>query len=253
MIRKANPFHKVPSVSLCLSVLKEYKNFIIYQYPSNLMGTFTNQMPNQLLSSHYGNTALGNYSMCNSILGTPTALIATPIQTVYFRSVSQRYRDGENIADFTYSLVSKIMIIAFIPVLVLMIFGDKLFLFLLGDKWATAGVIASILALQYVFSFCYNCITYCRVAIQKQRINLFTAFFQFAIIIISLIIGIYYYRSFIITIYCFAFANLIYNIINISITFYCLKKYAVRFFIFSTIYCLASLFFAYLIKKIFSV
>lgn len=248
MLRRANPLKKMPSVSEALFVIKKYKDFVIYQYPSGLMGTFTTQMPNQILAKSFGNQALGDYAMCSRVFGMPSQLIATPIQTVYFRTVAQKYRSGENIADFTYSLISKILLVGIIPIILLMAFGKEIFAFVLGDKWGSAGTIAAILALQFLFIFCYSCITYCRVVIEKQKVNLYTTIFQFVIIIASLIMGIGVFKTLIGTITCFALANLIYNIVNIAITFYCLKKYAIRFLIFSIIYCILSAGFSILLR-----
>lgn len=252
MIRNANPFKKKINLSGVFCVLKKYKDFVIYQYPANLMGIFTSQMPNQLLGRNFGSSALGDYSMNNSVFAVPSGLLASPIQTIYFRTVSQRYRDGEDIADFTYSLITKLMIVSSVPIIAIMAFGEEIFAFVLGAQWASAGILASLLALQYLFSFLYNCITYCRVAINKQRVNLFTSVFQFVFIIASLIFGVIFFNTLLGTIACFAVANLIYQIINISITFFCLKKHAIKFLLFSILFCLASITIAFMLKSSFT-
>ncbi|MEG1559369.1 MAG: oligosaccharide flippase family protein [Clostridia bacterium] len=248
MLRKANPFTKKPSFAEMQYIIKKYRHFIIYQYPSNLMTAFTSQMPNQLLSSNFGNSALGDYSMCNKIFTMPISLIAAPIQTIYFRTVTQKYRDGEDIADFTFSLITKLMLLSIIPIIILMAFGEPIFSFILGDQWRIAGKLASILALQYVFTFCNNCITYCRVTINKQKINLLVSLFQAIIIIISLIIGVSIFKTLIGTITCFAIASTVYNIIDIFISFRCLKKYSFKFLIISFIYCLICILFTSVIN-----
>lgn len=238
MLRKANPFTSLPSWNEIKFVIKKYKHFIIFQYPSNLVGTFTGQMPNQILARNFGNGALGDYAMCNKIFGLPMSLIAGPIQTVYFRTAAQKYLEGNSdLADFTYSLVTKLMLLAIVPLVIGMAFGKEISSFLLGSKWEMAGTLASILGLQYIFTFCYNCITYCRVAINLQKINLYTSIFQTIVIIGSLLIGVTVFHTLIGTISCFAVANLIYSIFNIAVNFYCLKKYTLKFILFSFIYC----------------
>lgn len=237
MLTRANPFKGKFNFADIKNVFIKYKHFVIYQYPANLMDTFTLQAPNQILSNNFGNAALGDYAMCNKIFSMPMSLISAPIQTVYFRTASQKYRDGEDIADFTYSLVMKIMLLAIIPIITLMSFGETLFSFILGSQWKVAGTLASILALQYVFSFCYNCITYCRVCINKQKINLYTSIAQVVTIVSSLLIGALFFKSLIGTISCFAVANLIFSIINIAINFYCLKKYTFKFVTRAILFC----------------
>lgn len=250
MIRKANPFKRKINLSGMLCVIRKYKDFVIYQYPANLMGAFTCQMPNQFLGRKFGIIQLGDYSMNNSVFGAPSSLLAGPIQRIYFRTVSQRYRDEEDISEFTYSLITKLMLVGSVPIIATMAFGEEIFAFVLGTKWSTAGSLASILALQYLFSFLYNCITYCRVAINKQRVNLYTSLFQFVVIISSLIVGVGIFKTLLGTVTCFAIANLVYQIINISITFYCLKKNTIKFLIFSIVYCLTIVAVSILLKSI---
>lgn len=250
MIRSANPFYGIPKLKDFIYVIKEYKRFIIYQYPANLMGIFTGQMPNQFMSGNFGNNALGDYAMCNKLFGLPMHLIATPIQTIYFRTASQKAQEGENIADFTFSLITKLMLIAFIPIVILMGFGEELFKFVFGPQWGIAGTMAAILALQYVFSFCQNCVVYCRVCINKQNINLLISIIQLIVIIGSLLVGVLVFKSSIGLVTCFAVANLLYSAFNMTVNFYCMKKHTLKFIIFSVVYCIAALLLTALIKVI---
>lgn len=241
MLRKKNPFTKLMPFKEWIIIIKKLKAFILYQYPSNLLGTFTGQMPNQILARNYGNAALGDYAMCERVFGLPFALIATPIQTVYFRTVAQKHKDGQDIAQLTFSLVTKLLLIAFVPIGILMIFGEGLFVFVLGEQWGTAGRLASILSLQYIFLFCYNCITYCRVTIGKQKINLYVSIMQIVMIVLSLVIGVTFFGTLVGTITCFAVCNTVFSIANITITFMCLKKYTLQFLAFSICYCISLL------------
>lgn len=249
MLRKVNPFFKRVSISDIFHVFKIYRRFIIYQYPSNLIGTSTRQFPNQLIANNFGSNALGTYVMCTRVFGLPLSLIATPIQTVYFRFASQKFIEGaSDLADFTYSIVTKILLFLFIPLVIGMAFGREIFVFILGDQWAQSGTIASILGLQYVFEFAYNCVTYCRVSINKQNVNLYTSILQVILIFFSLLFGYYYFKSLIGTVLCFSIANLFFNIINISINFICLRKNVVRFSVFSIVYCLGCGFLVWILR-----
>lgn len=251
MFKHANPIKKMPRIKDIIYVIKKYKDFIRFQYPSNLMGTFTNQLPNQILSSNYGNAVLGDYSMCNKVFNLPFSLIASPIQTVYFRTAAQMFRDGDNLADFTFSLISKLMLIAMVPIVIVMGFGKEIFVFVLGSQWDIAGQLASILALQYLFSFCYSCVTYCRVAIGQQKINLFTSIVQLIVIVISLLVGGIYFKTLIGTITCFAVANTVLGLANIAVNFYCLKKHLLKYVLFSGTYCAVCLILSAIIKSVF--
>lgn len=252
MLRHVKPFYSNIKLKDFNFIIKKFKDFIKFQYPANMLGIFSNQLPTQLLSLGFGISSLGDFFMCNRVFQIPFSLISTPIQTVYFRTASQKFKDkaGEDIADLTYSLISKIMYIAFIPVLFIMIFGKPLFEFVLGPTWGVAGEISSILALQFLFTFCISCIAYCRVVIAKQKINLYVSIIQLFIITISLIYGVFIIKSFLGTIFCYSISNTIFSILNLVVSFWCLEKYFIKFALFSIIYCVVCIGISVFVKQI---
>ena len=222
MIIKSNPFQKILSINEMLSVCKEFKDYIIYQFPSNWISTFTTQLPNQIFSNVYGNTALGGYSMSERALGYPILLIATPVGTIYFRHATQFVHEGRmnDLAAFTFSFILKILKIAFIPSVLFMVFSKQLFGFILGSNWQTAGLIASILTIQYVFKFCDKCIGYCMVVLNKQKENFLISIIKLSLIAISLSIGVIFFEGIFNTILCLAIGSTIAQMIILSVDFY---------------------------------
>jgi len=237
MIKSGNPFNKKFHISDVRFVFKKYKDFVLYQYPANCVTTFAGQIPNQTISGHYGSNALGSFSMCNKVFSLPTNVIATPIQTVYFRTAAEKYRAGEDISAFTYSMLTKFLYIGFLPVLFAMCFGEPIFSFVLGRQWAQAGTLASILALYFAFSFCYNCVTYFRVAVGRQKINAVTSIISLIALGLPLLLGVLLDLGFYTTMLWFAIANTIWQILNCAINFWCMKSNAAKWLIFSIVYC----------------
>jgi len=222
MLTKVNPFHKILRLNEMVSVCKEFKKYIFFQFPSNLMDTISVQLPNQIFSASFGNTALGGYAMSERVLGYPIRLIAAPIGTIYFRHATNYVHDGKliELGRFTYSFINKILLIAFFPLVLFMIFSQKLFGFVLGSKWETAGLIASILAIQYVLKFCEQCITYCLVVLNHQKINFLVSIIKLLIIGASLGIGIIFFNNILDTILCYAIGSSFMLMVNISTDFY---------------------------------
>lgn len=242
MIYHANPFIKIPSVTTFKKVFKKYKEFIYYQYPSNFFGNFAIQLPAQLFSSSFGSANLGLYSMCEKVLGIPTRIVGTPINTIYFRTASEYFKEGKNLAKFTFSLITKIMLIAFIPIVIIIIWGQEIFTSILGEKWGEAGKLASILILQYVFLFCNNSTAYCRVAIGRQKVNLVVSVLNLIVVGISIFAGILIFGDFKNTILVFSLGSIFYLVIDMAINFYCMGRYVVRYIIFALIYVTIVLF-----------
>lgn len=228
-------------ISVYTKVLKKYKELLLFQYPSNLVTTVSTQAPNQVLSNSFGNASLGSYSMCNKIFHIPFSMLATPIQTIFFRTSSEMADNLDRLSDFTLSLIKKILIVAFVPVLITCFWGEEIFVFVLGKDWAQAGLFASVLVLQYVFSFANNCITYCRVSIGKTKINLYMSIANLILIVSAIFVGAFIFKKLFVTIVLYGIVNTVYGILNIFITFLCLHKNACKFLMISSVYSVVCL------------
>lgn len=238
MVYHANPFEKVTKLPNFKAIYKKYKKFIIYQYPSNFINNFTLQLPIQILSLKFGNDKMSTYFINEKVLGIPSRFIGVPINTIYFRTASEYYKKGKDLAQFTFSLITKTMLTALLPMLVIIFYGEKIFSWTLGDNWAEAGRLARFLIVQYVFMFCETCTSYCRVAIEKQKLNLIMSIIMVLVVSISLFLGIFIYGDFFSTIVFFTIGSTLYLIIDMTINFYSMGKYCVRYAVFALIYFL---------------
>lgn len=236
MLYHVNPFGKIPSKITFKKIFNQYKDFILFQYPANFLDNFAIQLPTQMLSINFGNINLGSYSMCEKLLGIPSRFIGSPINTIYFRTVTEYKEQNKDFGDFTFSLVSKVMIISILPIIIIIFWGEPLFEIILGEMWREAGKLASFLIFQYVLMFCQNCTSYCRVAIGKQKVNLIVSILKLFIIAVSINIGVYRFGGILNTVICFTIGSSIYLIIDMAINFYCMGKNCAKYIIFSSIY-----------------
>ena len=235
MVVRANPFVRV-SPKQILAILVEYKKFVLLQLPANIVTVTSQQLPNQVLSASLGSAALGSFSMSNKILGIPSRLLASPVNTVYFRTAVEYVHEGKDLASFTYSMVKKIMLCAAPLILILVVFGEPLFAFVLGKQWWEAGTISAIMAYQFALTFCITCTSYCRVSINRQGANLAMSFVSLGLVALSLFVGLSISDSIIIVIGCFAVGSCLVQIIDMAVNFVCMKKYAARYILFSLVY-----------------
>lgn len=248
MIYYANPFKQKITKRDFILVFKKYKDFVIYQYPSNFIGTFAIQLPTRFLSANYGNDKLGIYNMNERIFGIPLQLLATPITTVYFRTASKLQDQTDDLARLTFKLIRNIMLVSIVPIVIIALFGEELFSFALGSQWATAGKLASVLVVQYVFDFCSNSISYCRVALNRQKLNLWIVIIRLIIVVSSLYIGMYIYNDVFSVVVLYSISMTLYYIIDMAFNFIALKKYTIKYLIFSTIYALLAFLLVFLIR-----
>lgn len=233
MMRASCPFRKIHGWKEVKQTIVECKRFILFQYPSNMMGTFSNNMPNQALYNMFGDAALGSYGMCNKIFNLPMNLVVAPIQTIYFRTAAQMKDRTKELADFTYDFLQKMMLVAALPMIACMAFGEYIFGFVLGWQWMEAGLIAAIMCPYFLLWFCYNCITYLRVAIGYQHINLYTTIFQILSILTALTIVAVVDGGQLMAIAIFAGVNAFVSLTHIVVSFACMKRNAGKYLLFS--------------------
>lgn len=237
LLRYDNPIKKDYSIHDFKAVVKKYKDYILFQYPSNFIGNFGIEYPTQFLGRVFTTQELGGYSLCCRVMAYPIRLIAAPIATVYFKTATEYHREGKNLADFTYKMILKILAVSVVPIIVFIFVSEPLFAFVLGEKWRSAGALASVLIIQYALQFCTSTTTYCLVAIGKQQINFLVTVVHLLLAIISCNVGYKVFGTMAATVFCYSLGNCIYNIYEMATIFFCLdKKYLARFLPLSAAY-----------------
>lgn len=180
MIRHANPFAGKISMDYgSIKLLKKHKEFTLILLPSSLIATLARQVPVQMLSRFWGNVVLGSYSMCLVFLDLPSKFLADPVNRVFYKEAMDRYHRGENIGDFSFRLIKANIKLAIIPIFILVIFGEPIFSFVLGVKWAMAGSFASLLGMYKIMSFCNSCLNGKYVVINRKSTILYINIFMF--------------------------------------------------------------------------
>ncbi len=251
LIRYANPFIKVHNEKYKLfSLLKSYIRFPKYQMPANLIDTFSQQIPLQILGLVFGGTTLGLYSMCMRILSLPSILLASPINRVYYKEANDMYINGKDIGEFTFNILKKNIIIAILPVVILTIFGEIIFAVFLGEQWREAGQFASILALRELINFCRACLSGGPTILGKNKVNLQLSFLRLAMNVITFIIIITTVQSPIVAIWIITITTVIYVSISLGVFLSMAKVSLFRYMKFLSIYILLPFLCANVVKSL---
>jgi O-antigen/teichoic acid export membrane protein len=226
------------SISEIKCVVTRYKEYVLFQYPSNLLGNTAEQVPTQLLWRLFDNAIVGSYTMCTNVLQYPVKFIASPISTTYFRTVNEYRRDGKSIADFTYKLITRIMLASVVPIIIVSLWGQSIIVFALGEKWSEAGNIATFLIAQYCLLFCTQCTAYCRVSLGYQKLNLVYNIVNVATTFLCLVIGYLAFGTLVGTLLVFTIGKSAVYIFDMALNFKCMKKNTMKYILFATIYLL---------------
>ena len=117
------------------------------------------------------------------------------------------------------------------------IFSESIFGFALGQQWRMAGTIAAIVAAEYVMLFCTDCVSYCRVAIGKQKTNLAYAAIRIVIVGIASFLGYLLFHSVTGTIFCMSIWNSLLYVVDMALNFYYLdKRYMAKYIAYAILY-----------------
>jgi O-antigen/teichoic acid export membrane protein len=91
-----------------------------------------------LLSYFFSDAVTGAYSFSLRILSIPTIVIGASIGQVFFQKISEAYGNEEKITGMIVKTWKVLFMIGILPTLILFFFGEDLFKFVFGDKWAEA-------------------------------------------------------------------------------------------------------------------
>ena len=229
MLRCVNPFKSLIALGDIALISKKYKPFIVFQAPAHFLTALSTQIASPLFSGMFGAAVLGNYSMCMRLLEYPTRFVASPINTVYFRTADEYMKRGADLSGFTFKLIALVLAGTALPVAVLILWGEPIFLFVLGSGWEQAGQFASLLAFPIALKFCCTCISYCRIALARQKWNLVFCIINLLVTIASVGFGYYISQDLTFTVICYSIGLAVICLIDLGLSFHLMKKDFRRF------------------------
>ena len=117
-----------------------------YLLPTALLDVLTMQLPVLLITAWYSTEAAGQFSMAWRILALPMTLIGSAIGQVFFQRFSQTWPDVPAARKLLFKTWMTLGLIGLLPTILLMAFGEPIFLLVLGDVWRESGTISSVIA-----------------------------------------------------------------------------------------------------------
>lgn len=179
------------SIDKHISLIKKYKDFLVYQTPSNLMLQLRDQLPNILIGTFFGDKMLGYYSVSVRILNMPVTFIGQAIGKVFYQTISEKKRKGETIDAFVRRNFTRAIQFAALPVIGLFAVGDLASVLFFGTDYFIAGQMLRIVVFKTVFTFISTCMQGLEIVLRKQQYALVTTCTQMILSSIAIVIGFY--------------------------------------------------------------
>ena len=148
-----------------------------------------------IISYLFSDIILGFYSMTFRVLRAPLSVIGNSFSQVFLQKAAAMHANNENLLPLIKTTVKKLSLIAlpiFIPIL---LFGPHLFSFILGGDWVIAGEYAQYLTPWLFLNFVVSPVLQVAMILEKQKEIFMLALIGNLIIIVSILMGGYFFND----------------------------------------------------------
>lgn len=219
LMRHLKPIQFKHSIEDFKFVLRKYKDFPMYQMPSNFLKGVGAQLPIILMGTYFGAKFVGHYNMGQGLLYVPITIVGSAMGQVHFKQATDIYNSGGDVGEFTYKVVKGILVFAFIPLLICAVFGEFIFKFFLGVEWGLSGIIVQIRSFELLFVSMMFSVSYILVVLRKQNIVLIYTIITLAFTNLTVFAGGSLFNNEIITVWVLSIGSALFSFLFLLYAF----------------------------------
>lgn len=127
-------------------IAREYREFPTYNLPAGFLRAMSDNLPILFFAPVFGAAAAGFYAMADRLIKAPLTMGAMSVRRVYQQRASAILHRGGDLQKSYHRVTAYLALLGLLPLLLLMLAGQPLMEFILGDRWTRAGLFAEILA-----------------------------------------------------------------------------------------------------------
>ena len=147
----------------------KYKDFPLVNSLHAFSDIVRNSGSVMLISSFFGTTVLGFYSLSLRVLQVPIGIIGSALGQVLYKKFSSLHNDNQPLYPYVKSIMIKLVLIA-LPIFGILFFiAPDLFAFVFGEKWRVAGEYSRILIPYLFMNFLISPISNIVIVLEKQK------------------------------------------------------------------------------------
>ena len=152
-----------------LEQMIKYKDFPLVNSLHAFSDIVRNSGSVMLISSFFGSTTLGFYSLSLRVLQVPIGIIGSALGQVLYKKFSSLHNDNQPLYPYVKSIMIKLVLIA-LPIFGILFFiAPDLFAFVFGEKWRVAGEYSRILIPYLFMNFLISPISNIVIVLEKQK------------------------------------------------------------------------------------
>lgn len=160
------------------------KNFLFFAVPFGLLNIFSGELLVYYFSIFFSASIVGFYSNANRVINYPLTLINVAFSSVFYQRISS---EKNSLSVFRISWLLNLLL-AGILLFPIVIWGESLFAFVLGEEWRMSGRFASILVPLAICSFAARSVAAVFSLLKKNE-----ALLLWQVIYLSVILAVIYW------------------------------------------------------------
>ena len=186
---------KAVTLSRISFLSKRYSDCPKYILPGQFLNTLGGQMVVLLITSFFGSSEVGYYSMTILVLYVPSTIISTAVRDVFKQRATAEYNAKKNCYDIFRRITLAISVFSFFIFAVLFVILPDLFQFAFGKEWRIAGEYARILSPMVFISFISESVFGVLIIAEKMKAVLIWQAEYFIVNIGSLLLGYFVFKD----------------------------------------------------------
>lgn len=208
-----------------LNAAKQQKDFALYRMPQSVINVTTVSLPIIILTSLFGASSAGQYSLAALILAAPSMLLGQAVGEVFYPKITRAIISQDASA---YKLLLKVSLtlacIGILPFGFIFFFGEWVFSFVFGEEWQLSGQYSRWLSLWLLSTLVSGASIAAIPALGLQRFLLIREILSVILRVVALYIGFKIYDSDIVAIGLFSLAGVALSLLIVFMTFIRLRN-----------------------------
>ena len=146
------------------------------------------------------------------------------MRQVYYQKASELYNQENSIYPIFKKMTGNLALIAVLPACIILILGENIFSFVLGNSWGEAGIYASIITLWQYFGFINRPSIASLLILKLNHIQLIMDSIALIFRLIAILVGALVFKDIYITLGLFTLVGIMFNLFLISYVYLKLRE-----------------------------
>ncbi len=151
---------------------REYRDFPLYELPAGFLQSFSKAVVLLVLGILYAPAILGFFAMAQRVVSVPSNMMGTAVRQTYLRRASELHNEGRAISGALAKTTLTLAAIGILPTVILVMYGEPLLAWFLGEDWRVAGTYAEVIAFMLFSAWVTVPSTATLVLLRRQRLRL---------------------------------------------------------------------------------